>query len=138
MIKYLLTIMLLASLITSCDKPYVDCEYPDYSNCITEEPENGKIIIKLSINALNKAIPVTIYNGRIENNVVYFTDTVYVSSKEYIVPANNYYSVKAVYKSGNTIINAIDGAYIEKKQYAVCDSICWVVKDVALNLKLKY
>ena len=122
----------------SCDKPYVDCEYPDYSNCITQEPDNGKLRINLTINTENEAVPLTIYYGRVEHEAICLTDTAYVKEKEYIVPADVYYSVKATYKSNGKIVNAIDGGFLEKKSYKVCDSICWVVKDIDLNLKLKY
>jgi len=133
------TILFLIILFTiSCDKPYVDCEYPDYSNCITVEPENGKLQLKITINEENKRVPITLYYGTYENQVICINDTLEVPKKTYTLPADVYYSVKAQYKSGNSTINAIDGGFLEKKSYKVCDSICWVVKNIDLNLKLKY
>ncbi len=131
-------LFLLCMFISSCDKPYVDCEYPDYSNCITVEPENGKLNLKITINDENKKVPMSIYYGNFEHNVICITDTLEVPQTTYTLPADVYYSVKAEYKSGNKTIYAIDGGFLEKKSYHVCDSICWVVKDIDLNLKLKY
>lgn len=131
-------ILLGVSLFISCDKPSIDCEYPDYSDCITQEPENGKLRIKITINGENKAVPIVIYYGRVENEAVCLKDTLKIKEQEYKLPANVYYAVKATYKSGNRTIHAVDGGYLEKKSYLVCDSTCWVVKDVDLNLKLKY
>jgi len=122
----------------ACDRPYIDCEYPDYSNCITKEPENGKVLLTVTINSENKAVPISIFRGNVENNDVFLYDTAYISNKEYVLPANVFYSVKAQYKSKGRVIHAIDGGYLEKKSYDVCDSVCWVVKDVNLNLKLNY
>ena len=132
----LLSIILTVSIVTGCDKPSIDCEYPDYSNCITQEPENGILKIKVTINENNKRVPVVIYYGNVENDVVCLTDTVSARETEYKVPADVYYSVKVTYISGNKLIHAIDGGYLEKKSYLVCDSVCWVVKDIDLNLKL--
>ena len=126
------------SILTACNKPVVDCQYPDYSSCITKEPDAGKLKIKVTINEENKAVPVILYYGNEENNVIRIIDTLYMTEKEYILPVNVYYSVKVKYKSNNKIINAIDGGNLEKKSYLVCDSTCWVVKDVNLNLKLSY
>jgi len=132
-----ISLLFLAALI-ACDKPVVDCQYPDYSNCITHEPDSGKLKVKVTINGENSAVPLVLYYGKTENNIICKTDTLYASDKEYKFPANVYYSVKVKYRSGSKIINAIDGGNIEKKSYLVCDSTCWVVKDVDLNLKLSY
>ena len=130
--------LLLLTTIYACDKPYVDCQYPDYSNCITHEPDSGKLKIKVTINEENSFLPITLYYSKSENNVICKVDTLYTSEKEYKLPAKTYYSVKAKYKSNNKIVYAVDGGNIGKKSYLVCDSTCWVVKDVDLNLKLNY
>ena len=122
----------------ACDKPAIDCEYPDYSNCLTQEPDSGKLIIKVTINAENTAVPIILYYGNVESNVICIKDTLKTADKEYKLPADMYYSVRVKYKSGNKIINAIDGGNLDIKSYFVCDSTCWVVKDVDLNLKLNY
>ncbi|OQA00157.1 MAG: hypothetical protein BWY70_00782 [Bacteroidetes bacterium ADurb.Bin408] len=125
-------------LLMGCDKPSIDCEYPDYSECVTQEPKNGKLKIKITINGENKSVPIVIYYGRIEHDAVCLRDTLNIKEQQYTVPADVYYAVKATYKSGNRTIHAVDGGYLEKKSYLVCDSTCWVVKDVDLNLKLQY
>ena len=114
----------------ACDKPYVDCEYPDYSNCLTQKPDSGKLKVKVTLNSENPTVPLVLYYGNVENNVVCIVDTLNISEKEYILPADIYYSVSVKYKSNNKIINAVDGGKIETKSYLVCDSTCWVVKDV--------
>lgn len=132
------SLLVILIFIISCDKPYIDCEYPDYSNCLTQKPEKGKLKVKVTINGENTAVPLVLYYGNVENNVVCINDTLTTSEKEYDLPADIYYSVKVKYMSHNKMINAIDGGKITAKSYLVCDSTCWVVKDVDLNLKLKY
>ncbi|MDD3877167.1 MAG: hypothetical protein PHT69_11130 [Bacteroidales bacterium] len=125
---------------SSCDtdRPYTDCEYPDYSDCITNEPEYGLVKVKLTINDSNKNVPLTIYYGNPESETICIIDTIDESSVEYILPAGVYYAAKAEYKSGDKIINAFDSGLLEKKSYEVCDSICWVVKDINLDIELGY
>jgi len=136
---FLFQLVFVLVILSSCDrdKPYIDCEYPDYSKCITLEPQYGYLDILLTFNDENSAIPVTIYYGQPEQNIVCLYDTVSSNKAEYVLPAQQYYSAKAEYKSGNKIIHAFDGKYMEKKSYKICDSICWVVKDVELDLRLR-
>lgn len=118
------------------DKPYIDCDDPDYSNCLTEEPFYWYLDLELTFNDENSKIPVTVYYGKPENNVVAFYDTISSSKAEYVMPVNVFYSAKAEYRKGQKIIHAFDGGYMKKKSYNVCDSVCWVVNDLVLDLKL--
>ncbi len=130
---------LFIALLIACDKdrPLIDCENPDYSNCITIEPFFGFLDVHLTFNDENTAIPLTIYLGKPEHDVVFFYDTIRTSQTiTYELNADTYYSAKAEYRKGNKVIHAYDGGFMEKKSFKVCDSICWVVVDLDFDLKI--
>jgi len=131
-------LVIVSVLLSACDldRPYIDCEYPNYSNCETVEPLYGRISVSLSFNDQNSRIPLVVFYGQPENNNICLVDTVSKAKIEYFLPLNMHYTLKATYMSNNKIIHAFDGGFLEKKSYNVCDSICWVVKTLELDLKL--
>jgi hypothetical protein len=130
--------LLTVLLITSCNSTYTDCENPDYSNCKTTIPENGTMKIEVTINAENPKVPIVIYSGNIENNIIQLNDTLTENSKNITLPVNNTYSITAKYKSNGKTIFAVDDDKIKATSNAVCDSTCWSVTNGSVNLKLKY
>jgi hypothetical protein len=52
------------------------------------------------------------------------------------MPIPEYYSVRAKYQVGNKIIYTVDGAKIDKWEVQKCDSICWEVDKVTLDLTI--
>ena len=135
----ILFILFFSVVIISCNdlSTDVDCSTYDYSDCITIEPTDGEMYLKLTINNDNKSIPVAFYRGKLEDNALLFYDTL---TKEYfdtLLPVGNYYTVTAEYlKEGKKII-AIDGDNITKKRSNVCDSVCWEVVAGNVYLRLK-
>jgi len=115
----------------------VDCSTYNYSDCNTREPFDGRIYINLSINSENPAVPITIYKGKLEENDVVLMDTATANKYDTLLPIDNYYTVTAKYKKGNTTIIAVDGGKISKSKTKTCDSICWSVKTASVNVKLK-
>ncbi|MFA4850918.1 MAG: hypothetical protein WC868_11230 [Bacteroidales bacterium] len=115
----------------------VDCSTYNYSDCNTREPFDGKLYINLSINSGNPAVPITIYKGKLEDNDVILKDTVTTDKYDTLLPIDNYYTVTAKYKKGNTVIVAVDGDKISKSKSKTCDSTCWSVKTASVNVKLK-
>jgi len=88
----LLTIM--AILIFSCDKNYDFLEV-DCSECYRTRPENGELIINVTINDENPEVPIAIYRDRIESGRIKIKDTILEKTVYIEVPLNHYYSVKA-------------------------------------------
>jgi len=114
-----------------------DCTNYNYSDCNTTEPLEAGLNISLTINAENTRVPITIYEGNIENNVIVSTDTVSTNKYNILLPPDKYYSVKARYISGTKIVYAIGGATIKKLRNQVCDSVCWSTQDGNVNVELK-
>jgi len=106
-----------------------DC---DYSSCDGIEPYFADIYIKFTRNNENPNPKIYLMSGFYENGVVIdsvSTDT--IDGEKVIINVNlNYqYTVFIKYVSGENIITAIDGAYVHKSSYMVCDSVCWNVNN---------
>jgi len=142
--KTLLFFMLLFCLIIfqSCEQNSYfsnsqDCANYDYSDCNTAEPSLVALNIKLTINNENPQVPITIYEGKYEDNNVVLTDTASASTYTALLVPDRYYTVSARYVSGNKIIYGIGGDNVKKIQNAVCDSICWTVQEGNIDVRLK-
>ena len=114
-----------------------DCTNYNYSDCNTTEPLLVALNIKLTINDENLKVPISIYEGNVDDNVLVLTDTVATSSYSVLLPTDKFYSVKARYKKGTQIIYAIGGDKIKKSHTSVCDSTCWSSEEGNVNVELK-
>ncbi len=113
----------------------------DYSNCNGIEPFNTDLYIKFTRNKENPNPKIFLMSGFYEDGVIIdsiSTDTVSGKIAVFNVALNIQYTVFCKYKSGNAQITAIDGAFVQKKSYTVCDSVCWQIKNNFFNIKLKY
>ncbi len=115
----------------------VDCASYNYSDCNTTEPLKAGLNITLTINADNPQVPITIYQGKIEEDSIVLTDTITTTKYNVLLPPDYYYTVKARYLSGQNIIYAIGGDNVKKIKNLVCDSICWSTEDGYVNVELK-
>ena len=140
-LKLILIFGLLFYGLTSCKQSSFynseDCADYDYSDCNTIEPLEVALNIKLTINDANPKVPITIYEGKIEDNHVVKIDTVSASKYSIPLPPDKYYSAKARYKDGNIIVYAIGGDKVKKNHTTVCDSTCWSTEEGNINLELK-
>lgn len=140
--KTFFTFLLLACIsISSCndniDSSSVDCSSYDYSDCITSEPYDGRMYVKLSIDEENAKVPISIYRGKLEDSDLYLTDTAVSEYYDTLLPIDYYYTITAEYKKNGTKIFAVDGDNIKKSHANVCDSVCWNVKTGSVNVRLK-
>ena len=127
----------IAYLTFSCDKDFDFLEI-DCSECYRSKPDNGELIIKVTINNENPEVPIAIYRDRIESGRVRIRDTVSEETVYIEVPLNHYYSVKAEYKTGNDSVFAVDGDRIKTHRVtSQCDTICWIIKGGRYDLRLK-
>lgn len=106
------------------------------SNCNDIEPTTGDLSIDLTINTENPFVPIEVYYGYAEDNVLYFTDTLSGSSTSYSVPVNQRYSVVAKYAMQGRTVYAIDGGKVKLKTKDNCGYTCYSTVDLDLNLKL--
>ena len=127
-----------ALLLSQCAVTNVDdCVTYDFSDCNTKEPLTATLNVKVTVNAENKRIPITVYRGKIEENLIVLTDTLVSSTQSLTLPVGYYYSVRAEYHVSGKGIYAIDGDDIIKRKKYVCDSVCWSVKNGDADLRLK-
>jgi hypothetical protein len=137
--KYFIVVFVITVtfLYTGCDGngfQSVDCD-----ECYTPEPDSADLYVRVTINKENPAVPLEIYKGKVEENVLEWIDTTSSSSYYLYVKTNEYYSVIAKYKSGTRTIFAIDGEKIKTQKVSdVCDNDCWIIKGGKLDVSLKY
>lgn len=111
----------------------VDCD-----ECYYNEPDSADLIVDITINEENPFVPLVIYKGDVEENVVEFVDTAYGKTYYLYSPVNEYYSIKAKYKKGDKTIYAVDGDKLRTKSVSdVCDTHCYVIKGGILDIRLK-
>jgi hypothetical protein len=130
----ILTVLLL---ITGCS----DCSDGNYKpyDCLEREPAEGILRIEATLDGLNPVVPIEVYYGDYENNLLYFVDTLDTFAYEYWVP-NGDYSVKAKYNAriNNRLVTvySIDGGNISYGSTNYCDGDCYTEGRLVLNAKL--
>ena len=118
----------------SSDLPDVeDCEHYDYADCNSVQPFEADVAFNFSISSKNKMVPFEVYKGYVDDNNLYFKDTSWSDRLIYQLPVNEYWSVKAAYKSGGKTVFVIDGGKLKVHSKKVCDSTCWSVDDLELD-----
>ncbi len=129
----ILFIILLITLIFSCEKPgvIVRCD-----ECLTYEPAEADLVIKLSPAGFER-VEVVIYEGNLEDEVIY-SSFITPYTEEYVtVLLNKKYTVTARYlRNGKTFI-AVDSAVprVKYDKYS-CDDPCWFIYDNRIKVAL--
>ena len=120
----------------SCEKQglFVKC-----SECTEEEPLKAKLEVKLDINYSGAVTVINVYEGNLEDNVLYSTHTVSGTKTTISVGLNKKYTVTASYNKADKYYIAVDSATprvaYNKDQ---CDKPCYYVYDNIVDLRLKY
>jgi hypothetical protein len=120
----------------SCDEVVlIDC-----NNCTAEEPAEAKLVIKISDGKYNSSMSnVNIYEGDIEDNILFSTVNSYPGEITASVPINKKYTVTITYNLVTGSYTAVDSALPRVKyDKDQCDNPCYYVYDNNINLKLKY
>lgn len=130
----ILFIILLITLIFSCEKPgvIVRCD-----ECLTYEPFEADLVIKLSPVGFEQ-VEVVIYEGNLEDKVIYSSFSTSYTEENVAVLLNKKYTVTARYiRNGKTFI-AVDSAVPRVKYDKVsCDEPCWFIYDNRINIALR-
>ena len=114
----------------------------DYSSCNTREPHIAVLEVKFTRTPEQRSPRIFLLSGRFEEgNYIdtISTDTVPAYRSYVLIPVDvdHYYTVVGEYLRADDTIYAIDGAYVSKSFYYLCDSVCWEIKGNKLNIKLK-
>jgi hypothetical protein len=137
MIRFYVFISFILVITASCGEKLftgdVNCD-----ECYTDKPDYVYLEINATLNGENPEVPFVVYRGNVEDNQVEFSDTISESPYYLYVKADNKYSVKATYKKGDATLYAIDGTKPRiLLASGVCDSDCYVIKDVTLDVRIK-
>jgi hypothetical protein len=129
-------LLLLSVLLFSCEeKPFfVQCD-----ECVADEPLDADIKIKLDRADYGIATVINVYNGNLEDNLLYRTIQSSSDETSIKVSLNQKYTVTASYSIDGVIYIAVDSATprvtYNKDQ---CNDPCYYVYDKSVDLRLKY
>lgn len=133
--RKLLPLLILIFLLSCEDKGYfIKC-----SECLKEEPKTVDIKINLTNTTTLKPAAIVVYEGDIENNVIYrsFNSSGTVATTN--VTLNKTYSFTATYGIGDSRYTTVDvitpKVILEKSE---CQDICYYIYDKTVDLSLKY
>ena len=140
---YVLLLLLASGVWNACTENSVelpdveDCEHYSYSDCNTVEPVDAPVRFIFTINNQIHHVIFTVYRGTIDEGSVFFTDTTSDSDLDYYLDVNEYYSAIATYEVDGKQIKVVDGGKLVKASKKVCDSVCWNVNDLVLDLSIR-
>ncbi|MEZ5070499.1 MAG: hypothetical protein R2751_05910 [Bacteroidales bacterium] len=109
----------------------------DCMDCYTEAPDSAKLIVYLTINEENQAVPLTFYRGTVEDGAIDWIDTAVSGEFTLYSAIDQTYSVMATYRSGDKTILAFD----EDRMRVVdegesCGTPCYMVRDGIFDVRL--
>ena len=126
---------LLFTIFFSCEE--LDSLLINCADCRSEEPLNASL--KIEINPGDGNVTINVFEGRLEDSLLYDSRTTTALKAEISVPVNKSYTLTAEYsKSGKHYftINSVTPHAIYDKDH--CDVPCYILKDVDVDLRLKY
>ena len=128
-------IFFLLTLVFSCEKQglLVKC-----SDCLPDEPTGTDLNIQLSHNNWGSSILVNVWEGNLEDSVLYDSFTSGSTTTSVSVTLNKKYTVTATYNlNGNTYV-AVDAA-TPRVRYTKdqCNDPCYFIYDKNIDLRLK-
>lgn len=131
----LILLFLVAICVFSCENmPIINC-----SDCLQTEPANADITLNLDVNAISAEI--TVYEGDIEDNIIFSSFNHSGSETTVNVTLNKKYTFTALYRYQNTrsTYTAVDSALPRVKyDESQCDNPCYFIYDNKVNLRIKY
>jgi hypothetical protein len=112
---------------------YVDC-----TKCKPDEQKDAEIEIKVSSNF--SVVEINIFEGNIEDSILYKSVFTYGSSTTVTLPLNRSYTFSAKYLTSVGDIYHVVNSITPRVKYVEdqCDEPCYFVYDNKINLKLKY
>jgi len=128
--------LFILTLFLSCEKQglLVNC-----SDCTTDEPLKADLEIKLDFTYSQNSARIDVYEGNLEDGVLY--STFFSSSTLTTIPVtlNKKYTVTATYSISDNNYIAVDsatpGVKYEKNQ---CNNPCYFVYDKSIDLRIKH
>jgi hypothetical protein len=113
------------------------------NECTTDEPLDATLKIKLErLDRYQQSdfnIYITIYEGNLENDVVYSAFKTSYPETSATVPINKKYTITARYIINDKYYIAVNSVspHVKYNKYS-CDEPCYYIVDRLVNLRLKY
>ncbi len=132
-------LFLIITICFSCEKPgyfIVDC-----TECFTDEPKDATLEIKLEVfsRVTNVLTVLRIYEGNLEDSLLYREYRLNGSSTTATVPVNNDYTLTAKYYIGGRYYIAVNSVTPRiKYDKETCTDPCYYVYNKKVDLRLKY
>jgi len=128
-------LLLFIVILFSCEDQGLIVKCPD---CTATEPVNVLLDVKLSANNNSNTTLINVYEGNLEDSVLYKTYTASGLTITIPVTINKKYTFTATYWVPNNYIRVVDSATprvrYDKDQ---CDNPCYFVYDKVVDLRLK-
>ncbi len=134
MIKYATFFILISTGIfffTSCNKTDPNCQIS--TSCNTEKIDSGDVTINISYQAGQPGVPVILYDGYVEDNVILWIDTLYQSNITFYLPVGKRYAAEAYYVTSKQTIVALDGNKLKDNTNEECNTTCYQFPTVILD-----
>jgi len=128
--------LLILAVSLSCEKQglVVNC-----SDCTTDEPSKTDLQIKFDVSSYQSSIEINVYEGNLEDSVLYSSFSAIGTTTTIPVTINKKYTVTATYYIANNYYIAVDsatpGVKYEKNQ---CNNPCYFVYDRKIDLRIKH
>jgi hypothetical protein len=120
----------------SCEEQGIFIKCPD---CTAEEPLKTDLEIKLDLTFYSSATLIEVYEGNLEDNILYSSYNTLRTKTTIPVTINKKYTVTATYYIPGDYYITVDSATprvrYDKEQ---CDDPCYFVYDRMIDLRLKY
>jgi hypothetical protein len=138
MMKKILRIIFLLILVVSfsCEEQGTSINCPD---CTAYEPLKTNLEIELDISYSGNATSINVYEGNLEDSVLYRSFNTSEANTTISVTINKKYTVTATYYILNDKYIAVDSATPRVKyDKELCDNPCYFIYDKVIDLRLKY
>ena len=113
-----------------------DEDGPAPANCLREPPVYGTLKVSVTIDGRYPSVPVLIYEDNWEQGHEVLCDTLVAEREAYLLRADRYYSVLALYIQNGDTLGVLDGDKIEIESTEYTDATCYDVEDGDVDVRL--
>jgi hypothetical protein len=130
----LLFVLMVSLTLASC----TDSENKGYApwGCKRVPPETGFVVLRVTISDAQSQVPVTVYKGDYEENVVVLRDTLDTSQKELEMSVAIEYTFLASYFRGADTLSVLGSATLDVESDEYADATCYYVETDHIDLRL--
>ncbi len=130
----LIIFFLLLVFLFSCEEQGLFINCPD---CVADEPLKIDLEIKVDIGYHNSEVNINVYEGNIEDSVIFRSFQMVGTKTSIFVPVNKKYTVTASYMFTDKTYIAVDSATPRVRySHDQCDDPCYFIYDKICDLRL--